>query len=206
MTGDYDSTGAPPPASGRGERTQFGDRERPCLDASFWHLFPPDIRPLCAHAQRAFCSGGVGADEGKCSKFFARLSSRRRVRGRARRLYFLNSLANPPYLPLCVVREGGGAAEEANPPFSSCTRCLSITEVSQQLRQMENWRSLIVDWETAVSRRPDVVKLRLRAGVPSFLRGSVWQLVVGVEEFRRESNSRFTPAIPAFCGKSLRPH
>lgn len=48
---------------------------------------------------------------------------------------------------------------------------------------MRKWRKMIgvggSDWKHYVRRKPNVVKRRIRKGIPDCLRGLVWQLISG---------------------------
>ena len=48
---------------------------------------------------------------------------------------------------------------------------------------MTKWRKMIgaggSDWKHYVRRKPNIVKRRIRKGIPDCLRGLVWQLISG---------------------------
>jgi hypothetical protein len=50
-------------------------------------------------------------------------------------------------------------------------------------RRIRKWRKMIgvggSDWRHYVTRKPHVVKRRIRKGIPDCLRGLVWQLISG---------------------------
>ena len=58
-----------------------------------------------------------------------------------------------------------------------------IRSFSREERQVRKWRKMIgiggSDWKHYVRRKPNVVKRRIRKGIPNCLRGLVWQLISG---------------------------
>eukprot|EP00249_Psilotum_nudum_P022438 c28518_g2_i4 orf=618-1697(+) len=55
--------------------------------------------------------------------------------------------------------------------------------MSREEERLRKWRKMIgvdgADWEQYVQRKPQVVKRRIRKGIPDCLRGLVWQLISG---------------------------
>ncbi|KAI4320341.1 hypothetical protein MLD38_033836 [Melastoma candidum] len=59
----------------------------------------------------------------------------------------------------------------------------SVFERERDERRLRKWRKMIgvngSDWKHYVRRKPNVVKSRIRKGIPDCLRGLVWQLISG---------------------------
>ncbi|KAJ7528865.1 hypothetical protein O6H91_15G023600 [Diphasiastrum complanatum] len=57
------------------------------------------------------------------------------------------------------------------------------TDREREERRLQKWRKMIgvggVDWKCYVRKKPQVVKRRIRKGIPDCLRGLVWQLISG---------------------------
>ncbi|KMZ64904.1 hypothetical protein ZOSMA_345G00210 [Zostera marina] len=62
-------------------------------------------------------------------------------------------------------------------------KCKSVAEQERDGRRIRKWRKMIgvdgSDWKHYVRRKPQVVKRRIRMGIPDCLRGLVWQLISG---------------------------
>ncbi|CAA7038578.1 unnamed protein product [Microthlaspi erraticum] len=88
-----------------------------------------------------------------------------------------------PHVP--VDRFGVLKQEHGNSPerFSSKSRLASSTDHDREERKVRKWRKMIgvggSDWKHYVRRKPNVVKRRIRKGIPDRLRGLVWQLISG---------------------------
>ncbi|RVX06342.1 hypothetical protein CK203_023665 [Vitis vinifera] len=58
-----------------------------------------------------------------------------------------------------------------------------IRSFFREERRVRKWRKMIgiggSDWKHYVRRKPNVVKRRIRKGIPDCLRGLVWQLISG---------------------------
>ncbi|CAN6981240.1 unnamed protein product [Brassica oleracea var. botrytis] len=63
------------------------------------------------------------------------------------------------------------------------TATSSSTDQDREERKVRKWRKMIgvggSDWKHYVRRKPNVVKRRIRKGIPDCLRGLVWQLISG---------------------------
>ncbi|CAN6809318.1 unnamed protein product [Brassica oleracea] len=63
------------------------------------------------------------------------------------------------------------------------TTTSSSTDQDREERKVRKWRKMIgvggSDWKHYVRRKPNVVKRRIRKGIPDCLRGLVWQLISG---------------------------
>ncbi|XP_047073258.1 ecotropic viral integration site 5 protein homolog [Lolium rigidum] len=81
-----------------------------------------------------------------------------------------------------VDRFGFIKAEQSNSP-EGIVRSRSIHEHEREERRIRKWRMMIgvggSDWRHYVTRKPHVVKRRIRKGIPDCLRGLVWQLISG---------------------------
>jgi len=69
-------------------------------------------------------------------------------------------------------------------------------------RQLENartgkWLSLLADWDGVAARRPELLKRRLRKGVPDALRKVVWPRLSGGEAFRRAHPGLYASLLAA---------
>eukprot|EP00249_Psilotum_nudum_P022436 c28518_g2_i2 orf=339-1496(+) len=88
----------------------------------------------------------------------------------------------PPLTP--VDKYGFIRSHPLSPPQEvSITRCQPFTERDREEERLRKWRKMIgvdgADWEQYVRRKPQVVKRRIRKGIPDCLRGLVWQLISG---------------------------
>ncbi|AEE73810.1 putative ecotropic viral integration site 5 protein [Arabidopsis thaliana] len=83
-----------------------------------------------------------------------------------------------------VDRFGFLKQEHANSPerFSK-SKTTSSTDHDREERKVRKWRKMIgvggSDWKHYVRRKPNVVRRRIRKGIPDCLRGLVWQLISG---------------------------
>ncbi|KAJ0249808.1 Plant adhesion molecule 1 [Hirschfeldia incana] len=84
-----------------------------------------------------------------------------------------------------VDRFGFLKQEHANSPerFSKARTASSTDHDNREERKVRKWRKMIgvggSDWKHYVRRKPNVVKRRIRKGIPDCLRGLVWQLISG---------------------------
>ena len=66
--------------------------------------------------------------------------------------------------------------------LTKVTRCTMLVIIREE-RRLRKWRKMIgvggTDWKHYVRRKPQVVKRRVRKGIPDCLRGLVWQLISG---------------------------
>ncbi|KAG9138194.1 hypothetical protein Leryth_001417 [Lithospermum erythrorhizon] len=86
-----------------------------------------------------------------------------------------------PMLPVKV--DGFGfVKQEGNSP-DKLSRSRSGLEHKREERRIRKWRKMIgvggSDWKHYARRKPNVVKRRIRKGIPDCLRGLVWQLISG---------------------------
>ncbi|KAL8527727.1 hypothetical protein ACS0TY_005539 [Phlomoides rotata] len=88
--------------------------------------------------------------------------------------------AVPASLP--KVDRFGFVKQDGNTP-DGLTKSRSPLEFEREERRIRNWRKMIGvggnDWKHYVRRKPQVVKRRIRKGIPDCLRGLVWQLISG---------------------------
>lgn len=58
-----------------------------------------------------------------------------------------------------------------------------LLAIYREERKVRKWRKMIgvggSDWKHYVRRKPNVVRRRIRKGIPDCLRGLVWQLISG---------------------------
>lgn len=58
-----------------------------------------------------------------------------------------------------------------------------LRSICREERRLRKWRNMIgvggTDWKLYVRRKPQVVKRRVRKGIPDCLRGLAWQLISG---------------------------
>ncbi|XP_057522286.1 uncharacterized protein LOC130802334 [Amaranthus tricolor] len=87
-----------------------------------------------------------------------------------------------PSSPKPVDRFGFIKADNGNSP-DALKRSKSAFEYEREERRVRKWRKMIgvggSDWKHYVRRKPQVVKRRVRKGIPDCLRGLVWQLISG---------------------------
>lgn len=76
---------------------------------------------------------------------------------------------------ICITKTNGGSG--------LLTYCFTNGMLSREERKLRKWRKMIgvggSDWKHYVRRKPNVVKRRIRKGIPDSLRGVVWQLISG---------------------------
>ncbi|KAL8527687.1 hypothetical protein ACS0TY_005505 [Phlomoides rotata] len=88
--------------------------------------------------------------------------------------------AVPASLP--KVDRFGFVKQDGNTP-DGLTKSRSPLEFEREERRIRKWRKMIGvggnDWKHYVRRKPQVVKRRIRKGIPDCLRGLVWQLISG---------------------------
>eukprot|EP00249_Psilotum_nudum_P022439 c28518_g2_i6 orf=750-1991(+) len=86
----------------------------------------------------------------------------------------------PPPTP--VDRYGFIRSQPPSPP-AEIARCRPFPERDRDEERLRKWRKMIgvggADWKQYVMRKPQVVKRRIRKGIPDCLRGLVWQLISG---------------------------
>ncbi|XP_010485491.1 PREDICTED: ecotropic viral integration site 5 protein homolog [Camelina sativa] len=84
-----------------------------------------------------------------------------------------------------VDRFGFLKQEHGNSPerFSKTRTTSSTDHDNREERKVRKWRKMIgvggSDWKHYVRRKPNIVKRRIRKGIPDCLRGLVWQLISG---------------------------
>lgn len=87
----------------------------------------------------------------------------------------------PPYRP--VDKYGFVKSDQVNPTVEVSTKFKPSNEQEREQRRVRKWRKMIgvggTDWKHYVRRKPNVVKRRIRKGIPDCLRGLVWQLISG---------------------------
>lgn len=88
-----------------------------------------------------------------------------------------------PVPPLRPVDRYGFVKSSPTSPASAPTKGRSQSEREREERRLRKWRKMIgvggTDWKHYVRRKPQVVKRRVRKGIPDCLRGLVWQLISG---------------------------
>ncbi|KAF3329713.1 Ecotropic viral integration site 5 [Carex littledalei] len=91
----------------------------------------------------------------------------------------------PTPSPKAVDRFGFFKQEQSNSP-EGITKSRSTREKEKEERRIRKWRKMIgvggSDWSHYEKRNPQVVKRRIRKGIPDCLRGLVWQLISGSRE------------------------
>eukprot|EP00742_Colponemidia_sp_Colp-10_P004044 GILJ01004314.1.p1 GENE.GILJ01004314.1~~GILJ01004314.1.p1 ORF type:complete len:159 (-),score=16.76 GILJ01004314.1:7-483(-) len=50
---------------------------------------------------------------------------------------------------------------------------------------VEKWRLMIINWNKLCAESPNLVKNRIRQGVPDILRGFMWQVFANVQEYKK---------------------
>ncbi|KAJ0099169.1 hypothetical protein Patl1_21552 [Pistacia atlantica] len=84
--------------------------------------------------------------------------------------------------PRAVDKFGFVKQEQTGSP-EGAIKSRSVIEFEREERRVRKWRKMIgvggSDWKHYVRRRPQVVKRRVRKGIPDCLRGLVWQLISG---------------------------
>ncbi|KAJ3677513.1 hypothetical protein LUZ60_003237 [Juncus effusus] len=93
----------------------------------------------------------------------------------------------PAPSPRSVDRFGFIKQDQAQPALpDGITKSRSTHEREREERRIRKWRKMIgvggSDWKHYVKRNPQVVKRRIRKGIPDCLRGLVWQLISGSRE------------------------
>lgn len=87
----------------------------------------------------------------------------------------------PPIRP--VDKYGFLKSEQVNAPPEVSTKCRPRSDREREEKRLRKWRKMIgvggTDWKHYARRKPNVVKRRIRKGIPDCLRGLVWQLVSG---------------------------
>ncbi|KAI3794040.1 hypothetical protein L1987_36665 [Smallanthus sonchifolius] len=77
----------------------------------------------------------------------------------------------------------GFVKQEHNSPAKSKSAFEYQSLLNREDRKLRKWRKMIgvggCDWKHYVRRKPNVVKRRIRKGIPDSLRGLVWQLISG---------------------------
>lgn len=75
------------------------------------------------------------------------------------------------------------------------------SSISEKLRAKESertrkWQAMVNDWDSTTHNRPDVVKRRIRKGIPDEIRGKVWSDLANINEYRRRYTDVVTQPRP----------
>ncbi|KAJ9682986.1 hypothetical protein PVL29_018823 [Vitis rotundifolia] len=77
----------------------------------------------------------------------------------------------------------GFIKQEFNTSPEGLSKSRTANDHEREERRVRKWRKMIgiggSDWKHYVRRKPNVVKRRIRKGIPDCLRGLVWQLISG---------------------------
>ncbi|KAJ7536637.1 hypothetical protein O6H91_12G075900 [Diphasiastrum complanatum] len=88
-----------------------------------------------------------------------------------------------PIPPLQPVDEYGFIMSDSNSMAEIPGRCATRNDHDREERKLQKWHAMIgdggADWKAYLRRKPQVVKRRIRQGIPNCLRGLVWQLISG---------------------------
>lgn len=88
-----------------------------------------------------------------------------------------------PVPPLRPVDRYGFVKSTPTSPASAPSKGRPQSDREREERRLRKWRKMIgvggTDWKHYVRRKPQVVKRRVRKGIPDCLRGLVWQLISG---------------------------
>ncbi|XP_020274885.1 EVI5-like protein [Asparagus officinalis] len=88
-----------------------------------------------------------------------------------------------PVPPLRPVDRFGFVKQDQTNSQEGSAKSKPINEQEREERRIRKWRKMIgvggSDWKHYVRRKPNVVKRRIRKGIPDCLRGLVWQLISG---------------------------
>lgn len=67
---------------------------------------------------------------------------------------------------------------------------------AKEAERTRKWQTMIRDWDATTHNKPDVVKRRIRKGVPDEIRGKVWTDLARISEYRRKYTDALTQPRP----------
>lgn len=81
--------------------------------------------------------------------------------------------------------------------------CVFVVVGYREERKLRKWRKMIgvggSDWKHYVRRKPNVVRRRIRKGIPDCLRGLVWQLISGSRDLLLMNPGVYEVIMSSYC-------
>lgn len=69
--------------------------------------------------------------------------------------------------------------------FFNTSTSIQQFDLLQSCARIEKWETMLSDWENFSKTRPEILKSRIRKGIPSSIRGRVWCLLAEIETLQQ---------------------